>query len=490
MEEDNRPGSWGGARFAPIVGESLGRDDLERSTAAGRPCVGRRVSAGLLCLVLLTLSCSAPGDAPEKASERLSPEHDVLQGMDENGRIPKVDFPPDLPNPERWRYLPEARIVEGDIFERFLVSTFFVPLFFFEGDVGAGAGVSLTDIDFRNQRRQEFATSTVTYTTEGQANASIVWRRWLDQREAEGGGVFQEERSYLRAAGGFSRTLTRRFFGIGASSGEADESSYTDQVSAVELGIQRSLPEAGGDWVADVGIRLETRNLSRGYVESVPSTHLAFPTEFERDDNLDSLWLGGGLRYDTRDSQHNPYRGCSLGGWVRGTPLMTGGRSGAVYGATGTVVIPMPPLLHDGGDDLEENPPTDRVAFTAQVEDSTGELPFWALPTLGGSYRLRGYIPGRFYDAAAWFTAVEYRLVTIPRGVVVTDHVRVERFGLGLFYELGTVGADLGKALDNTPKYSWGVGGRLGLERVAQFRLDLGFSAEGSNLSITYGLSF
>lgn len=444
----------------------------------------------LLCLVLSAPGCNTPADAPQTASEGVPPERDVLQGMEESGRIPKPDYPSDLPNPERWRYLPEARIVEGDIFERFMVSTFFVPLLFFEGDVGAGAGVSLTDIDFRNQRRQEFATSTVTYTTEGQANATIIWRRWLDQRDAENGGVFQEERSYLRAAGGFSRTLTRRYFGIGPDSAEGDESSYTDRVSALELGLQRSLPESGGDWVAEVGVRVETRDLSRGYVESVPSTHLAFPAEFERDDDLDSLWLAGGLRYDTRDSQHNPYRGYSLGGWVHGTPLMTGGRTGAVYGAVGTVVFPLPPLLHDGGDDLEENPPTDRLAFTAQAEDSTGELPFWALPTLGGSDRLRGYIPGRFYDAAAWFTAVEYRVVTIPRGVVFTDRVRVERLGVALFYELGAVGADIGKALDNPAKYSWGFSGRMGLERGAQFRLDLGFSEEGTNLSITYGLSF
>ena len=120
---------------------------------------------------------------------------DALQGMEPNGRIPKVALPADVPNPERWRYLPEARIVEGNVFERFLVSTFAVPIFFFKSDVGAGGGISLTDIDFRGQRRREFATTTLTYTTEGQQNYGFLWRRWLDHRDLPGGGVIQEERS-------------------------------------------------------------------------------------------------------------------------------------------------------------------------------------------------------------------------------------------------------------------------------------------------------
>ena len=33
--------------------------------------------------------------------------------MDPSGRIPKVPLPEDLPNPERWRYIPEGRIMPG-----------------------------------------------------------------------------------------------------------------------------------------------------------------------------------------------------------------------------------------------------------------------------------------------------------------------------------------------------------------------------------------
>ncbi|MGH2394872.1 MAG: hypothetical protein ACRDGH_15520, partial [Candidatus Limnocylindria bacterium] len=57
--------------------------------------------------------------------------HDPLQGMEPSGRIPKVPLPDDLPNPERWRYLPEGRIKPGNVFERFLVSSFVAPQFFY-----------------------------------------------------------------------------------------------------------------------------------------------------------------------------------------------------------------------------------------------------------------------------------------------------------------------------------------------------------------------
>jgi hypothetical protein len=44
--------------------------------------------------------------------------------------------------------------------------------------------------------------------------------------------------------------------------------------------------------------------------------------------------------------------------------------------------------------------------------------------------------------------------------------------------------------MDQGGNYSWGVSARVNLERAALFRFDLGFSVEGANLSVLYGLSF
>jgi len=410
--------------------------------------------------------------------------------MDRDGRIPKVALPDDVPNPERWRYLPEGRIAEGSIVDRFLTSTFAVPLLFFEGDIGVGGGISLTDIDFRTQRRREFATTSFTYTTEGQQNYSMLWRRWLNHRDLPGGGVIQEERSFVQVSGGYRKTLTRRYFGEGPGTVEAGESSYTSEVAGIGVNVQKSLPNPGDNWVVAAGVRAESRNLNQGFVESLPNTSAAFPEQFADGDSLDRLLVQLSTRYDTRDSQQNPYSGWQVGAWVNGTPLMTDGRSGLVYGASGSLVVPVPNLLHDGGDANEENPPTDVIAVTAQIVDSNGDLPFWAKPTLGGRRRLRGYVENRWSDNAYWFAAAEYRFVTVPRGMAMNERVRFERFGAALFYELGAVGPDLESLDQSTVRDSYGFSFRVNLERAAIFRFDLGLSDEGSNFTATYGLSF
>ena len=95
-------------------------------------------------------------------------EFDPFAGVDRDGRIPKVALPDDLPNPERWRYIPEGRLKPGNLFQRFLVSSFLAPFVFRSGDVGWGGGIALTDIDFRTQRRREFAGAFLSYTEKGQ----------------------------------------------------------------------------------------------------------------------------------------------------------------------------------------------------------------------------------------------------------------------------------------------------------------------------------
>ena len=84
----------------------------------------------------------------------------------------------------------------------------------------------------------------------------------------------------------------------------------------------------------------------------------------------------------------------------------------------------------------------------------------------------------------------EYRFWVIPRGFRITRTIRVERVGLALFGELGTVAPSLGDLPQAKVHASYGVGLRISLERVAMFRTDIGFSDEGTNLTIAFGLSF
>lgn len=445
-----------------------------------------------LCFVLFVGFARAQEQTTTPAAPEMESVYDPYRGMDADGRIPKIDKARYVDRPERWRYIPEGRIKPGNILERFLVSSFVIPLFFSDSDVGTGFGLALTDIDFRKQRRREFLGGFFSYTTEEQQSYVLRWRRWTKHVDLPGGGVLQEERSFFRAGGGYRKTLTRRFFGIGPATRESEESSYTDQVAFLDLGLSRSLEGAFDDFIIDLGILGEGHWLSEGRVGGNPSMDEVpgFLGLFEDGDRTALGWLTAGLRWDTRDSQRNAYRGTALGAKIDAALAQNEGKVGAVYTLFATKVIPVWPLFHDGGTPDEENPPTDGIAFHFENRLSSGSLPFYARPSLGGSRLLRGYIEGRWRDDATWTAATEYRFWIIPRGFTVWRYIRVERVGLAAFYEIGGVGED-GLALFNSGLLqSYGFSVRATVERAAIFRADFGFSDEGFNFSAGFGLSF
>jgi hypothetical protein len=462
---------------------------------AGPPNGGdRRLGLGYLVALVAALAgvvLPLPAGAQRIDQDReLRPIYDPLLGMDESGRIPKVALPDDLPEPARWRYIPEGRIMPGNVFQRLFVSSFVSPQIFFREDVGLGGGIAITDIDFREQRRREFLGVFLTYTTEGQERYRLVWRRWLHHREIPDGGVAVEERTFLAASGGYQRTLTRRFFGLGPDTPESAESSFTDEVTDAGVRADLALPGPGGDWIATVGLRGEHHNLAPGHVSGVSSTDQAFPVLFREADGQSAMYASAGFRYDTRDSQHQPYGGWRVGLVAEAAPWQSDGSLGAILTGYGSVVFRVPPLFHSGGDLREENPPTDTIALGFHVDTTVGDLPFYDLPSLGGASTLRGYIANRFTDDSAWHAVAEYRFWVIPRGFRLTRTIRVERVGLALFGELGTVAPSLDDLPQARIHASYGVGLRISLERVAMFRADLGFSDEGTNLTVAFGLSF
>jgi len=415
--------------------------------------------------------------------------YDPLRGMDPNGRIPKPQIPADIEHPERWRYTPPARIKPGNVFERFLVSSFISPIFFSEQDIGFGGGIALTDVDFRDQRYREFANILLTYSAEGQQAYRINWSRWLNIRDLPDGGVLREERGRLYGRLGYEKTLTRRFFGFGSRTRKDAETSYTEELADAGFGIRSSLPDPGSDFVLRSDVQYEHHGLSRGRVTDVPSTDDVFVTEFDEGDGVHELWSLNSLGWDTRDSLHQPYEGSRLGATAN-IAWGTGGELGAVLGVDAQHIFELPPLLHHGAIGREENPPTDVLAVGAFVQDTAGDLPYYSLPSLGGTHTLRGYIQNRFTDRAAAHASVEYRVNLIPRGIAFTDTIRIERIGLGLFYDCGTVAEGIEDLHDGRYLDSYGFGFRIAFSREAVFRIDWGYSEDGVNFTLAFGNSF
>lgn len=460
-----------------------------------RAGIAARLARGALVLPLMggIAATAAWGAAQPELPAHPPPAsapYDPLEGMDPDGRIPRIDKAALVDHPDRWRYLPESRIPPGNVLDRFLVTSLLFPVFFYSQDVGAGFGAGIADVDFRKQRRREFLGASGSYSTEGQQSYRISWRRWLKHVEVPTGGVLQEERSFVSAAVGYRNTLTRRFYGIGPATDEDDETSFTDETIYVDLGLGTSLPAPFDDFVASVALRGEQHWLTDGEVGGQPATDDLFPTLFADADQTTLGWVAAGLAWDTRDSVRNPYRGHAIGASVQAALLQADRTIGAIYGVHADKVIPLPPLFHDGGDRDEEHPPTDSLGLHFRTAWSSGDLPFFVRPSLGGSRIQRGYIAGRWRDDALWAAAAEYRFWVIPRGFTLWKNVRVERIGGAIFYEAGGVGADLGSLFSSGVLHSYGFGGRATIERAVLFRLDLGFSDEGLNFAAGFGLSF
>ena len=463
--------------------------------------IATMMSVRLLFAVVILLSAAVAQEVKEVPEATQSPPEQVefqqdpllrynpYNGMDKSGRIPKPQFPSDIQNPERWRYTPPARIKPGSLIDRFWVSSFISPVIFREEDVGFGGGFALTDIDFRNKNYQEFANIVATYSAEGQQNFRINWSKWLNHRTMPNGGIVREERGRIYGRGGYSKTLTRRFFGFGSRSPTADETSYLEELSDVGFGIRLPLPDPGSDWFARGDVSLQHHALSAGRVSTIETTDQRYPNEFADGDGVSQIWVTTRLAWDTRDSLSQAYKGSRVG-VSAANAFQTAGEWGSIVSLDGQHILPVPPLFHRGSVGKEENPPTDVLAFGFVMQDTVGELPFYSLPSLGGSNSLRGYIQNRFTDRAAAHFSAEYRINLIERGVAFTDTIRFERIGLALFYDAGTVAAgveelDSGRILD-----SYGVGLRLAFSREAMFRVDVGYGDEGSNFTIAFGNAF
>ncbi len=303
--------------------------------------------------------------------------------------------------------------------------------------------------------------------------------------------MLQEERSFLQALASYSRTRTRRFFGIGSRTDQDDETRYTDDNVWVELGSDLAWPKPGDALVLSGGLVLDLHELSGGLGDD-PDTKdplLGFPALFDAAEHQDVVWARSGLRYDTRDSQRNPYRGFHVGARIEGGALLHGGELVGRYALDASWILPLPGLLHDGDSD-EENPSTDTffVGFRALL--TSGDLPFTLKPDLGGPESLRGFVTGRFRDDASWFGRTEYRVWLLERGFGMRPPFRVERVGIAAFYELGSVGDDAAALFHARVQHSYGVSLIASLERAFPFRADLGFSKDGMRFTAGLGLSF
>lgn len=116
-------------------------------------------------------------------------------------------------------------------------------------------------------------------------------------------------------------------------------------------------------------------------------------------------------------------------------------------------------------------------AFQFYIESAMGDTPFYMLPSLGGSERMRGFFNGRYRDNFYGMTQLEYR------------QYFWRKFGFVAFGGLGNVADNMLDYNFSNLKFSYGAGLRylFNKKQHVNLRMDIGFGSDGSR-GIYFGI--
>jgi hypothetical protein len=294
------------------------------------------------------------------------------------------------------------------------------------------------------------ASASVSWRRYSMARASVEWPAGLDQRVTfVGNSVFQDAPQV-------------NYFGIGARTREDAKTDY---------GIRSfDLSGAARIRVSERGAILGGGGLLTGVVLK-PGVSGQVPSIEQRFDAQSAPGLGDAPRYvhvdlgverDTRDLPGYPSRGGLYR--LQTTAFQDADGTDQSFRRVEADAIQYLPLYHDKTGLAVHG----RVTLS---QTGTGNaVPFYLLPTLGGSDTLRGYSDYRFRDRNAALVNLEYRW-------------RV--FGLmdaALFTDLGTVAPAASGLLRQPWSRDYGFGMRLHSERRSLARIDVARGAEGMRL--------
>lgn len=246
------------------------------------------------------------------------------------------------------------------------------------------------------------------------------------------------------------------FYGIGPATTKAQEEDYTPRSIAWDGALQRQV-------LPSLFLRGTVRFQNVNIKSVAPNGQLAQGTIIGSA-GFTVVSLGAGLQYDTRDNVYSPRHGSLVQSRVAIADTRIGAsRSYALYGIDLRTYLPVTR--------------TGILALQAQMDASTGAVPFFDLPNLGGPEGLRPYVNGRWRDRLQFTTQVEYRAPLFWKigGTLFTGGGLVApRFGaIDLAYFRPQVGAGLRYLI--LPK-----------ER-ATLRADLAF---GSDKAVAFTLGF
>lgn len=212
-------------------------------------------------------------------------------------------------------------------------------------------------------------------------------------------------------------------------------------------------------------------------------------------DELETLYFQFGFEHDNRDFLPNPHRGYK---WnlniLHDFNFLQNTRNWTSLDGEFDIFIPLWETTWARQQTLALScwsaySPT----YDPDREDNYGRPPYFAGPTLGGLWRLKGYPSNRFHDKAAIYYGAEYRIMPEwqPLGTIETlDPLMIRWWQFVLLAEIGRVAPEWDpKTLHSDMKYDAGIGIR-GMFDKGIGRLDLVVSEEQVSIVAMFGHSF
>lgn len=257
----------------------------------------------------------------------------------------------------------------------------------------------------------------------------------------------------------------RRFFGVGNTAPESDETNYTSREAVVQLTAGINLTS---DFVLMLTERYHDVRVDQGAVSSLPQTSSAFPT---------LTGIGGAqivghklsLRYDTRDKQLIPMQGSYVNISAEFNQNLKHQEENQWWR-----------FSFDARHLLPHGPGLVFVAHAFMDSISGPGVPFYEAPTLGGETTLRAFGQGRFIDENALLVNFEERIPVLEKRIF--DHpISLE---VAPFVDIGRVYDAFGTKSFTNLQVNPGVGLRmLGRPNVVG-RLDIGYGRDGANVFV------
>ena len=272
---------------------------------------------------------------------------------------------------------------------------------------------------------------------------------------------FLNDRMFAEIRSTYRNSPREAFFGTGNNTRSEDEANYRleDRTVAGQVGIRLSKNVKAGTTVGWVNT-----TIGQGTNSLVPSVGEGFQAE------PTYLRTGAFVDVDTRDEPGNP----RAGGRYLAKLSSFQDRDAGLHNFTQYDVevqqyIPF----------FNQRRVIALRAKTTLTQTSDGkEIPFYMLPTMGGSEDVRGFENFRFRDRNM---------------VVVNAEYRWEAFSgldVALFADAGQVAAKKSEMSFRDMKTAAGIGFRFNTARKVFYRVDIGFSREGTRIFMKFGNVF